>query len=87
MVKNIKFTPLDGSSSLNIGDLVSVQYRDKAAYEAGWHEERHLGFITKVPPASEDNPAGMIMMWCLGTASTHILSPRLDRIEVISAAG
>ena len=87
MVKNIKFTPLDGSSSLNIGDLVRVQYRDKASYEVGWAEEKYLGFITKVPPATDDNPAGMTMMWCIGTSSTHIISPRLDRAEVISAAG
>jgi len=86
MVKNINFCPLEDSSNLNIGDLVRVQYRDKGSYEFGWTAKVYMGFITKVPPASEDNPAGMTAMWCITTNSTHIITPRLDRIEVVSEA-
>ncbi len=87
MVKNVKFFPNQTSTDLKLGDLVSVQYRDTGAYEAGWDETVYLGFITMVPPATPDNPAGMIQMWCINTNSPHIITPRLDKVEVISEAG
>jgi len=87
MVKNVKFFPNQISTDLKLGDLVSVQYRKSRAYEAGWGAEVYLGFITMVPPATPDNPAGMIQMWCINTSSLHIITPRLDKVEVISGAG
>jgi hypothetical protein len=86
MIKNVKFFPTQTSTNLKIGDLVSVQYRDSGAYEVGWHEEIHLGFVTMVPPATPENPAGMIQMWCINTNSHHIITPRLDKVEIVSEA-
>ena len=89
MIKNVKFIPSEVGlhhllSDLSLGDLVCVQYRDKASYEGGWTEEVYTGFITKLAIVSDDNPAGLLQMWCIETGSFHIISPKLDKIGVIS---
>jgi len=71
-------------SDLKLGDLVRVRYRDRGAYEMGYNESPVTGFITKLATVTEDNPAGLLHMWCIETGSIHILSPKLDLIELIS---
>jgi len=86
MIKDVKFVgPAVGLEfDLKLGDLVRVRYRDTGSYESGYAEETFTGFISKVPVESETEPGWMLCMWCIETASTHILSPKLDIIEVIS---
>ena len=67
---------------MKVGDLVSVRYRSRRGFSDGverWEQPLH-GFIFQAPK----DPDHMWKMWCVETGSVHILSPRLDEIEVIN---
>ena len=95
MIKDVKFFGEVGVhwliSELELGDLIRVQYRDIGSYESGWKDELYTGFIMLLPPSPGKKidgatylPQGALQMWCIETGSAHIVSPRLDKVELVS---
>ena len=61
------------------GDLVRVSYRGGVAE---WDGPYH-GVIFETP---DMGPECIWKMWCIERGQPHILSPHMDKIEVISKA-
>jgi len=65
------------------GDLISVRYRDRHSDKVEWSPELYYGFVMET---DDDSKASMLKMWCITTGSVHIVSARLDLVEVVSVA-
>ncbi len=68
---------------MKVGDLIRVRYSIKNAYDHaldGWGES-YVGIVTETPESREN---GVYQMWCISTATRHILMPDIDSIEVVN---
>jgi hypothetical protein len=62
------------------GDLVRVLYRDGGYGSDQWDGPYH-GFVAMTP---NDHADAVWQMWCIERQKLHVLSPHIDKIEVIS---
>tara|TARA_Y100001938_G_scaffold135483_1_gene197218 strand:- start:950 stop:1165 length:216 start_codon:yes stop_codon:yes gene_type:complete len=68
---------------MKVGDLIKVKYAIKNPYDDsldGWGDA-FIGVVTETPNSGKYS---VLTMYCFEQATSHVLMPELDLIEVIS---
>jgi len=78
---------LASTSSIKVGDLISVRYATKNPYDGSMEGfgEPFIGIVVETPFKNRNDKLTVHKMYCFKAHTTHILMPEIDMIEVISA--
>jgi hypothetical protein len=77
---------LASTSSIKVGDLISVRYATKNPYDGSMegYGQPFFGIVVETPFKHRNDKLTVYKMYCFSAQDTHILMPEMDIIEVIS---